>query len=151
MELWKTIKSHGKVMELRKSHTDKSSPSIRSLALISFASQVSCIHSNTAPLLCASQNPFFWISSAINPVIFSGIPGKVFVNFNVDNIVIWVVCSKTLRNIPIDPEFSIWGITINSLNRIDEDISDIFWAAGIFLCLDQLLPDSHHCSGCVPP
>ena len=48
MELWKIIKSHGKVMKLRKSHTDKSSPSIRNLALISFASHlVSCIHSNT--------------------------------------------------------------------------------------------------------
>ena len=34
-----------------------------------------------------------------------------------------------------------------SLTMIHEDISDIFWAAGIFLCLDQLLPDSHHCSG----
>ena len=49
MELWKIIKSHGKVMELRKSHTDKSSPSTRNLALISFASHlVSCIHSNTS-------------------------------------------------------------------------------------------------------
>ena len=46
-----------------------------------------------------------------------------------------------------NPGFSLWGFTINSLTRIDEDISDIFWAAGIFLCLDQLLPDSHHCSG----
>ena len=36
-------------MELRKSHTDKSSPSIRNLALISFASHlVSCILSNTS-------------------------------------------------------------------------------------------------------
>ena len=50
-------KSHGKswnfeksskIMELIKSHTDKSSPSIRNLVLISFASHlVSCIHSNT--------------------------------------------------------------------------------------------------------
>ena len=46
-----------------------------------------------------------------------------------------------------NPGFSLWGLTIVSLTRIDEDISDIFWAAGIFLCLDQLLPDSHHCSG----
>ena len=36
-------------MELRKSHTDKSSPSIRNLALISFASHlVLCILSNTS-------------------------------------------------------------------------------------------------------
>ena len=49
MELWKIIKSHGKVMEFRKSHTDKSSPSIRNLALIRFASHlVSCNHSNTS-------------------------------------------------------------------------------------------------------
>ena len=46
-----------------------------------------------------------------------------------------------------NPGFSLWGLTINALTRIDEDISDIFWAAGIFLCLDQLLPDRHHCSG----
>ena len=46
-----------------------------------------------------------------------------------------------------NPGFSLWGLTINSLTRIDEHISDIFWAAGIFLCLDQLLPDSHHCLG----
>ena len=62
--VWKTWKnkifwkSHGKswnfeksskVMELRKSYTDKSSPSNRNLALISFASHlVSCIHSNTS-------------------------------------------------------------------------------------------------------
>ena len=40
------IKFSGKVMELGKSHTDKSSPSIRNLALIGFASHlVSCIHS----------------------------------------------------------------------------------------------------------
>ena len=45
-----------------------------------------------------------------------------------------------------NPGFSLWGLTISSLTRIDEDISDIFWAAGIFLCQDQLLPDSHHCS-----
>ena len=39
----KSCKSHGT------SHTDKSSPSIRNLALISFASHlVSCIHSNTS-------------------------------------------------------------------------------------------------------
>ena len=38
-----------KVIELRKSHTDKLSPSIRNLALISFASHlVSCILSNTS-------------------------------------------------------------------------------------------------------
>ena len=43
--------------------------------------------------------------------------------------------------------FSLWGLTINSLTRIDGDISYIFWAAGVFLCLDQQLPDSHHCSG----
>ena len=43
---WNFEKS-SKFMELRKSHTDKSSPSIRNLALISFASHlVSCIHSN---------------------------------------------------------------------------------------------------------
>ena len=36
-------------MELRKSHTDQSFPSIRNLALISFASHlVSCFHSNTS-------------------------------------------------------------------------------------------------------
>ena len=36
-------------MELRKSHTDKSSPSIRNLAQISFASHlVSYIHCNTS-------------------------------------------------------------------------------------------------------
>ena len=46
-----------------------------------------------------------------------------------------------------NPGFSLWGITINSLTRIDEDISDIFWPAGVFLCLDQLLLDSRHCSG----
>ena len=28
MELWKIIKSRGKIMELRKSHTDKSSPAL---------------------------------------------------------------------------------------------------------------------------
>ena len=49
MELWKIIKGHGKVMELRKSHTDKSSPSNRNLAPTSFASHlISCIHSNTS-------------------------------------------------------------------------------------------------------
>ena len=49
MELWKIIKSHWKVIELRKSHTYKSSPSVRNLALISFASRlVSCIYSNTS-------------------------------------------------------------------------------------------------------
>ena len=52
-------------------------------------------------------------------------------------------CSLSNSN----PGFSLWGLTINSLTRIDEDISEIFWAAGIFLCLDQLLPDSHYCSG----
>ena len=57
--------------------------------------------------------------------------------------------SRVSVNTPCNnnPGFSLWGFTINSLTRIDEDISDIFWAAGIFLCLDQLLPDSHHCSG----
>ena len=45
---WNFEKS-SKVMELRKSHTDKLSHSIRNLALISFASHlVSCIHSNTS-------------------------------------------------------------------------------------------------------
>ena len=49
MELGKIIKGHGKVMELRISHTDKSPPSIRNFALISLATHlVSYIHSNTS-------------------------------------------------------------------------------------------------------
>ena len=56
-------------------------------------------------------------------------------------------CIYSLYLINNYPGFSLWGLTINSLTRIDEDISDIFWAAGIFLYLDRLLPDSHHCSG----
>ena len=45
---------------------------------------------------------------------------------------------RTLRN--NNHGFSLWGLISNSLTRIDEDISDIFWAAGIFLCLDQQPP-----------
>ena len=56
-------------------------------------------------------------------------------------------CKYSLYLSNDSPGFSLWGLTINSLTRIHEDISDIFWVAGIFLCLDQLLPDSHHCSG----
>ena len=52
---------------------------------------------------------------------------------------------RTLSN--NNPGFSLWGLTINSLTKIDEDISDIFWSAWVFLCLDQLLPDSYHRSG----
>ena len=59
----------------------------------------------------------------------------------------WSLCKNSLYLSNNNPGFSLWGLTINSLTRIDEDLSDIFWAVGIFLCLDQLLPDSHHCSG----
>ena len=45
--------------------------------------------------------------------------------------------------------FLIWGLAITSLTRIDEYISIMF--SGLQessrVCLDQLLPDSHHCSG----
>ena len=50
MESHGTLKNHQKSWKSHgTSHTDKSSPSIRNLALISFASHlVSCIHSNTS-------------------------------------------------------------------------------------------------------
>ena len=52
----------------------------------------------------------------------------------------WSFCKYSMCLSNNNPGFSLWGLTINSLTRIDEDISDIFWAAGIFLCVDQLLP-----------
>ena len=50
-------------MGLRKSHTDKSPPGIRNLALISFASHLVCVHSNTSDYeLLGGFRPILWFT-----------------------------------------------------------------------------------------